>query len=78
VRRELFDHVLILGETRLRAVLAQYASHCDRARPHQGIAQRVPGGDLDHRVAKAIDLEAARIRREPVLAGITSEYQAAA
>lgn len=78
LRRELLDHILIMNETHLRAVLAEYASHYNRARPHQGIAQRVPDDDPDHPIAKAIDLEAARIRRKPALAGITSEYQAAA
>jgi putative transposase len=76
--RELFDHILILNETHVRAVLAEYASHCNRARPHQGIAQRVPDDDPDHPVAKAIDLEVAWILRKPVLAGIMSEYQAGA
>jgi putative transposase len=41
LRRELLDRVLILGESHLRAVLVHY----NTARPHQGIAQRVPGGD---------------------------------
>jgi hypothetical protein len=35
----------------------------------------VPGDDPDHLAAKVIGLEAARIRRKPVLGGITSEYQ---
>jgi len=42
VRRELLDRVLILGEAHLRAVLAEYQVHYNGARPHQGIAQRVP------------------------------------
>jgi putative transposase len=59
----------------LRAVLSEFAAHDNTARPHQGIAQRVPDDDPDHPVAKVIDLEAARIRRKPVLGGITGEYQ---
>jgi putative transposase len=61
----------------LRAVLSEFAAHYNTARPHQGIAQRVPDDDPDHPVAKVIDLETARIRRNPVLGRITSEYQMA-
>jgi hypothetical protein len=43
----LLDRVLILGEGQLRAVLAEYQVHYDVARPHQGIAQRGPGGEHD-------------------------------
>ena len=45
LRRELLDRVLNLGETHLGAVLAEYQVHYNTARPHQGIAQRVPGGE---------------------------------
>ena len=37
--------MLILGEGHLRAVLAEYQVHYNTARPHQGIAQRVPDGE---------------------------------
>jgi transposase InsO family protein len=42
LRRELLDRVLILSESHLRAVLTGYQAHYNTARPHQGIAQRVP------------------------------------
>src|SRR5258705_7993475 len=42
LRRELLDCVLILGEQHLRAILTEYQAHYNAARPHQGIAQRVP------------------------------------
>jgi len=45
LRRELPDRVLILGEAHLRAVLTGCQAHCNTARPHQGIAQRVPDTD---------------------------------
>ena len=47
LRRELLDRMLILGEAHLRAVLTEYQAHYNTARPHQGIAQRVPDGEHD-------------------------------
>jgi phenylpyruvate tautomerase PptA (4-oxalocrotonate tautomerase family) len=78
LRREALDHLLILNEAHLRAVLAEYAAHYNAARPHQGIGQHVPDDDPDHPIAKVIDLETARVRRKRVLGGLISEYQAAA
>jgi transposase InsO family protein len=43
LRRELLDHMLILSEAHLRAILIEYQVQYNTARPHQGIAQRVPG-----------------------------------
>ena len=45
LRREFLDRVLILGESHLRTVLAEYQAHYNTARPHQGIAQRVPAAN---------------------------------
>jgi hypothetical protein len=77
LRRELLDHVLIVNEAHLHAVLAKYVAHYNAARPHQGITQRCPEDDPDRAPAAVIDLSAARVRRRPVLGGITSEYQIA-
>src|SRR5262245_14603613 len=41
-RREYTDHTLILGERHLGRVLTEYVDYFNRARPHQGIAQRTP------------------------------------
>jgi len=78
LRREALDKILILNEAHLRTVLAEYITHYNTARPHQGIAQRVPDDDPDHPSAKVIDLQTARIRRRSILGGIMSEYEVAA
>jgi putative transposase len=74
LRRELLDRVLILGEAHLRAVLAEYQAHDNAARPHQGIAQRVPGGEHDGSHLTVTDLDRERIHRRPVLGGLINEY----
>ena len=78
LRRELLDRVLILGEAHLQAVLAEYQVHYNRARPHQGIAQRVPDDEHDggHLAVAGIDRD--RIYRRPVLSGLINEYSRAA
>jgi len=78
LRRELLDRVLILGEGHLRAVLAEHQVHCNTARPHQGITQRVPDGKHDGGHLTVADLDRGRIRREPVLSGLINEYARAA
>src|SRR4029077_11892668 len=74
LRRELLDRVLILGEAHLRSVLAEYQVHYNNARPHQGIAQRVPDDDPDAPRATVTDVDSERIRRKPVLGGLINEY----
>ena len=74
LRREFLDRVLILGERHLRSVLAEYQVHYNTARPHQGIAQRVPDGE--HLIVAGPDRE--RIIRKPVLGGLINEYARAA
>ena len=78
LRRELLDRVLILGETHLRAVLAEYQVHYNTARPHQGIAQRVPDGEYDGGRLTIADLDRGPILRKPVLGGLINEYSRAA
>ena len=70
--------MLILGEAQLRVVLAEYQAHYNTARPHQGIAQRVSGGDHDGGRLTVADLDRERICRKPVLCGLINEYSRAA
>jgi transposase InsO family protein len=78
LRTELLDRVLILGEAHLRAVLAEYQVHYNTARPHQGIAQRVPDDERDAPRATVTDVDTQQIRRKSVLNGLINEYTHAA
>ncbi len=78
LRRELLNRTLILGEGHLRAVLAEYQVHYNTARPHQGIAQRVPGGEYDGVHLTVADLDRGRIHRKPVLGSLIHKYSRAA
>ena len=78
LRRELLDRMLIFSEAHLRAVLIEYQVHDNTARPHQGIAQRVPGCEREVPGATAANLDVQRIRRRPVLNGLINEYSRAA
>jgi putative transposase len=78
LRRELLDRMLILGEAHLRAVLAEYQVHYNTARPHQGIAQRVPDSEHDGGHLTVVGLDHGLIRRKPVLGGLINEYSRAA
>ena len=74
VRSECLDHVLILAEDHLRFVLGQDCDYFNGARPHQGIAQRVPNGLPDHSraVGRGSSMEI------PILGGLHHEYRLAA
>ena len=78
LRRELLDRMLILGEAHLRAVLTGYQAHYNTARPHQGIAQRVPDDERETHPATVTDVDARQVRRKPVLNGLINEYVRAA
>ena len=73
LRRECWDHVLILGERHLRKILAEYAWHYNGHWPHQGLEQKPPLRQPGH----ATDITA-RIERRQVLGGLISEYRRAA
>jgi putative transposase len=45
VRRECLDHLIIFGQRQLYHVMKEYVEYFNRARPHQGIDQKVPAGN---------------------------------
>jgi len=76
VRRECLDHVLVLGEARLRRVLREYTAYFNTARPHHGLQQRHPEADSERRLLHAVP--GRTIRAVPVLGGLHHTYQCAA
>jgi putative transposase len=59
-------------------VLTDYQVHYNMARPHQGIAQRVPDGEHDGGDFTVAGLDRRPIHRKPVLGGLINEYSRAA
>ncbi|GAA1569925.1 hypothetical protein GCM10009827_109650 [Dactylosporangium maewongense] len=73
VRRECTDRILIAGERHLTSVLTEYTTHYNGHRPHRSLGQRPPNP-----AAQVVDLNAARVRRRPILGGLINEYSQAA
>jgi putative transposase len=72
VRRECLDHVLILHERHLHRVLRAYVAYFNRARPHQGIQQQVPDGEVP---SVPPGQSGNGITAVPVLGGLHYEYR---
>jgi putative transposase len=72
VRRECLDHMLILHEKQLHWVLRSYVEYFNDARPHQGIHQQVPQGELP---SVPPGQYGNRIISVPVLGGLHHEYR---
>ena len=72
-RTEITDRMLIVGERHLRPVLAEYARHHNRRRPHRSRGLRPPRPDHP-----AADLSQQQIKRRAILGGLPSEYERAA
>jgi transposase InsO family protein len=72
VRAEVTDRLLIIGERHLRSVLARYAVHYNRQRPHRALQLRPPRPQSP--VPEPIR---GKIRRRPILGGL-NQYEAAA
>ena len=71
VRRECLDHIIILGRRHLANVLQVYArDYFNRARPHQGIGQRVPVPMPTKKFS-----EGATVESVAVLGGLHHDYR---
>src|SRR3954453_15954755 len=69
IRTEVTDRMLIFGERHLRHVLATYAQHYNRRRPHRALQLRPP------RPTSPVPAPVrGTIRRQPILGGLLNEY----
>jgi putative transposase len=75
VRTECLDHVIVCGVRHLQSTLRSYCAYFNRARPHQGIGQRVPDGSP---VPTEPPPTASPVEELPVLGGLHHEYRRAA
>jgi transposase InsO family protein len=70
LRREALDHVLLFSEEHLGKVAGQYAIYLNKARPHQGIGQRIPDGPANDN-----DVGDGKIIVTSVLGGLHHDYR---
>jgi transposase InsO family protein len=70
LRRECLDHLLVLDERHLRAVLTEFAAFSNGARPHRTLGLETP--------LPAVRPTAGPIRARPVLGGLHHTYERAA
>lgn len=70
-RRECLDHMLILGENHLHRVIKEYVEYFNQARPHQGIAQKIPQGAESERKEE----RQGKVIAFPVLNGLHHDYR---
>jgi putative transposase len=77
LRRELLDRILIVNERHLRRIISIYLHHFNTARPHRTLGQLAPAQAETHS-PPVINLANHKVRRRPILDGLTSEYQPAA
>ncbi|MET7540680.1 integrase core domain-containing protein [Streptomyces sp. NPDC005507] len=78
LRREVLDRVLIYNEAHAVKVLTEYIQHYNGHRPHQSRQQLPPDSNEPPAPATVTDLQAHRIRRQPVLGALINEYHRAA
>jgi transposase InsO family protein len=71
VRRECLDHVIVLNERHLAAILSEYVAYFNNGRPHQSLGQNAPRGFRNPATTGAI-IEV------PVLSGLHHDYRRAA
>lgn len=75
VRRECLDRILIYNQRHLLATLAEYVTHYNDHRPHQG---QHPPNATDIPPPPVADPAAARVHRRKVLNGLINEHAQAA
>lgn len=78
LRREVLDRTLIYNEAHAVKVLTEYIQHYNQHRPHQSRQQLPPDSTEPPAPATITDLQAHRIQRRPILAGLINEYRHAA
>jgi putative transposase len=78
IRREILDHVLIMGEGHARQVLAAYQTHYNEHRPHHARDQLPPDAHEHLRAAHDLDVSGRRPVRARILGGVINEYRYAA
>jgi transposase len=78
LRRELLDRMLVVNERHLTRILTIYLRHFNTARPHRTLEQLAPTQQAETYPPPVINLADYQIKRQPILHGLTSEYQIAA
>ncbi len=76
-RREVLDHVLVLGRGHLVDVSGEYAAHHNSHRPHRGLGLRRPG-DVGRPIPGPGPARPEAIKRREILGGLIHEYHARA
>ena len=76
LRQECLDHVLVLGERHLQAVLNEYLDYYNAARPHRSLALVPP--QSAPRAPETPSTPSGRIVARPVLGGLHHVYHRAA
>jgi transposase InsO family protein len=66
IRRECLDHVIVLGESHLRGLLAKFAAYYNQSRIHQSLDKDSPF----HRAIERVGIIAA----QPLLGGLHHQY----
>jgi hypothetical protein len=77
LRREVLDHVLVLGRRHLADVLRVYAAHHNSYRPHRGLGLRRPH-DVGRPIPGPGPARPEAIKRREILSGLIHEYHARA
>ena len=72
VRRECLDHLIVINERHLRAVLREYVAYYNGHRPHRSLGLEPPDGP------RPIPAERRRVVSRPILGGLHHVYQWAA